>query len=98
KGGGIFADAGTTLTITKSLISGNTASGGAGGSGLLTADASAPMIGGAGGAASGGGICNAGALDTQTSSITRNVVSGGAGGFGARGAAGALGDTGAPGD
>jgi CSLREA domain-containing protein len=88
-GAGIFNQAGATLTLDRSTVSGNTAgTGGTGGVGDFSSPA-APSgarggVGGKGG--SGGGIFNAGTLTLTDSTITGNAAGGGgAGGAGTSG-------------
>jgi CSLREA domain-containing protein len=69
-GGGI-SNAGT-LTLTNVIVSGNSATGGAGGSSATTP--------GNGGNASGGGIYNNGTLTLSNSTVASNTSTGGAGG------------------
>ena len=81
-GGAIFNQG--TLTVDRTTLCGNTATGGSGGAGQL-----APyrgnrdgLPGGNGGGANGAAICNLGSLWVARSTFASNVVTGGAGGAG----------------
>jgi hypothetical protein len=82
-GGGIEMGVGNTLTATDSLISGNTATGGAGGDGGVGGTSKgAGGAGGIGGSGSGGGIDSLGPVNLTNMTISGNFAVGQPGGAG----------------
>ncbi|HET9730839.1 MAG TPA: choice-of-anchor Q domain-containing protein, partial [Acidimicrobiia bacterium] len=78
-GGGILVSRNSALTLTKSTVSGNTASQGGGIEVDGTATVSQSTITGNTASGKGGGIYNAGTLTVQNSTFTANTANGGGG-------------------
>jgi hypothetical protein len=82
QGGGLCA-VGGSLSLVDSVVTGDTATGGAGGAGGYSV--SFPANGGNGGSAQGGGLFSSGTLTVVNSTLAFNCGSGGDGGYGSWG-------------